>query len=158
MLVCVDVVAQRVRTTWTKRSRGGPSAAVRNRVPIAFPCPLDVGLHEVRVDESAGFSPRFEVRPLDELDDVKLREAEGGLLVLVTPSLWASPRRKWQPSPIRLERGEWLRWQINLRFGATSSRGSEWSYRLETLNLAYGGPADFTGEPDRSMIELRDLK
>jgi len=154
----VDVVAQRVRTTWTKRSRGGPLAATRNRVPIAFPLPAGAQLHEVRVDESTGFEPRSEVRPWGELDGVRLRETDDGLLVLVTPSLWASPRRKWQPSPIRLERGEWLRWQINLRFGATSSRGSEWSYRLETLNLAYGGPADFTGEPDRSMIELRDLK
>lgn len=82
----MDVVAQRVRTTWTKRSRGGPAASARNRVPIAFPLPAEAGLHEVDVDESTGFSPRFAVRPLAELDGVKLREVDGELSVLVLPS------------------------------------------------------------------------
>lgn len=158
MLVCVDVVAQRVRTTWTKRSRGGPGAAARNRVPIAFPLPAGVELHDVQVDESAGFEPRFAGRPLTELDDVRLREADGGLLVLVTPSLWGMPRRNRPRSPVRLEPGEWLRWQVNLRFGATYSSGREWSYQLETLNLAYGGRPDFTGKPTRSVTELGDLR
>ncbi|MFB9690226.1 hypothetical protein [Amycolatopsis plumensis] len=158
MLVVVDVVAQRVRTTWTKRSRGGPSAAVRNRVPIAFPLPPGVALHEVDVDESTGFSPRFAARPLGELDGVVLREADGVLSVLVTPSPRGMPKRNWPRSPVRLERGEWLRWQINQRFGPVCSCGSDWSYRLETLNLAYGGRADFTGKPTRSVTELGDLR
>ncbi|MEU4525581.1 hypothetical protein AB0F52_43515 [Amycolatopsis sp. NPDC024027] len=158
MLDVVDVVAQRVRTTWTKRSRGGPAAAVRNRVPIAFPLPPGVELHDVHVDESTGFEPRFALRPLGELESVTLREAEGGLSVLVTPSLWGTPKRNWRPSPVRLEPGEWLRWQFNLRFGATCGCGSDWSYRLETLNLAYGRPADFSGKPSRTVIELDDLR
>ncbi|MBE8523749.1 hypothetical protein ILP97_40740 [Amycolatopsis sp. H6(2020)] len=154
----MDVVAQRVRTTWTKRSRGGPSASVRNRVPIAFSLPPGAGLHEVNVDESTGFEPRFAGRPIAGLDDLLLREADGVLSVLVIPSPWGYPARKWRPSPIRLERGEWLRWQVNLRFGSTCACGSDWSYRLETLNLAYGGPADFTGKPTRSVTELGDLR
>ncbi|WIX87938.1 hypothetical protein [Amycolatopsis sp. DG1A-15b] len=154
----MDVVAQRVRTTWTKRSRGGPAAAVRNRVPIAFPLPAGTQLHVVNVDESTGFEPRFELRPLSELDGVQLREADGGLSVLVVPSPWGMPKRNWPRSPVRLERGEWLRWQFNLRFGSTCSCGSEWSYRLETLNLAYGTRADFTGKPTRSVTELGDLR
>ncbi|WP_160169754.1 hypothetical protein [Amycolatopsis rifamycinica] len=32
----MDVVAQRVRTTWTKRSRDGPAATVRNGGPADF--------------------------------------------------------------------------------------------------------------------------
>jgi hypothetical protein len=154
----MDVVAQRVRTTWTKRSRGGPAASVRNRVPIAFPLPAETGLHEVDVDESTGFEPRFSVRPLAELDDVVLSEADGGLSVLVIPSPWGMPRRAWRPPPIRLRPSEWLRWQVNLRFGATCGCGSDWSYRLETLNLAYGGRADFSGKPTRAVIERGDLR
>jgi hypothetical protein len=115
----MDVVAQRVRTTWTKRPRGGPGASVRNRAPIAFPPPPGTELHEVAVDESTGFEPRF---------------------------------------AIRLQPGEWLRRQINQRFGPACSCGSDWTYRLETLNLAYGGPADFTGKPTRSVTELGDLR
>lgn len=102
----MDVVAQRVRTTWTKRSRGGPSAAVRNRVPIAFPLPAGAELHEVSVDESNGFEPRFEVRALGELDGVTLRETDGVLSVLVVPSLWGMPQRAWRPPPVRLRPGE----------------------------------------------------
>ncbi|MEV6441812.1 hypothetical protein [Amycolatopsis sp. NPDC051716] len=115
-------------------------------------------LHDVQIDESTGFEPRFALRPLGELEDVTLREAEGGLSVLVTPSPWGMPKRGWRRLPVRLEPGEWLRWQFNLRFGATCGCGSDWSYRLETLNLAYGRPAGFSGKPARSVIELDDLR
>ncbi|HET6708893.1 hypothetical protein [Amycolatopsis sp.] len=158
MLEVVDVVAQRVRTTWTKRSRGGPAAAVRNRVPVAFPLPPGVGLHEVHVDESTGFEPRFRVRPLGEPAGVTLREVGGELSVLVEPAPMSRPDRKWRPAPVHLRPGEWLRWQINYRFGSTCECGSDWSYRLDTLNLSYGGPADFTGTPTRSVTELGDLR
>lgn len=154
----MDVVAQRVRTTWTKRSRGGPAASVRNRVPVAFALPAGAVVQEVQVDESTGFAPRSELRAVDELDGGLLREADGGLAVQVVPSPWGRPWRRWRPPPVRLEPGEWLRRQINLRFGATCGCGSDWSYRLETLNVAYGRPADFTGTPARSVIERGDLR
>ncbi|WP_328613848.1 hypothetical protein OHS18_36665 [Amycolatopsis sp. NBC_00355] len=41
---------------------------------------------------------------------------------------------------------------------ATCLCGSEWSYRLETLSLAYGGVPDFTGTPTRTVTELGDLR
>ncbi|WP_166641076.1 hypothetical protein [Amycolatopsis sp. SID8362] len=154
----MDVVAQRVRTTWTKRSRGGPLAGVRNGVPVAFPVPAGAALHEVSVDESTGFEPRFALRSLGELDGVTLREVDGGLLVLVVPSAWGRPKRERRPPPVRLLPGEWIRWQVNMRFGATCQCGSDWSYRLETLNLAYGSVADFAGTPTRSVIERGDLR
>jgi hypothetical protein len=154
----MDVVAQRVRTTWTKRSRGGPAAATRNRVPVAFPLPDGARLHEVHVDESTGFVPRFTLHTLDELDGVLLRETDGGLSVLVIPSPWGWPKREWRPSPVHLRPGEWLRWQFNLRFGSTCECGSDWTYRLETLNLAYGGVPGFTGSPARTVVERGDLR
>jgi hypothetical protein len=36
--------------------------------------------------------------------------------------------------------------------------GSEWSQRLKTLNLAYGGVPDFTSTPTRRVEELGDLR
>ncbi|GLY41773.1 hypothetical protein Amsp01_077960 [Amycolatopsis sp. NBRC 101858] len=152
----MDVVAQRVRTTWTKRSRGGPAAAVRNRVPVAFPLPDGALLHEVNVDESTGFEPRFTVP--DALDGVRLREVDGSLAVRLELAPMSRPRRDWRPAPVRLRPGEWLRWQINYRFGSMCSCGAEWRYRLETLNLAYGTVADFAGEPTRTVIERGDLR
>jgi hypothetical protein len=152
----MDVVAQRVRTTWTKRSRGGPAASLRNRVPVTFPLPDGAPLHEVTANESTGFEPRFTV--LDALDGVTLREADGSLAVRVEPAPRSWPHRDWRPAPVRLRAGEWLRWQINYRFGSTCECGAQWRYRLETLNLAYGPVAGFTGTPTRSVTELGDLR
>lgn len=54
--------------------------------------------------------------------------------------------------------GEWLRWQINYRFAGTGD--GEWTYRLETLNVAYGlVPADiFLGAPTHHVKELAPLR
>jgi hypothetical protein len=38
-ITSVDIVAQWVRVSWTKRSWGGSAAALRNAVPVAFPLP-----------------------------------------------------------------------------------------------------------------------
>lgn len=156
MLVFVDVMAQRVRTTWTKRSRGGPAATARNRVPVAFPLLADAPIHAVDVDESTGFEPRF--RALDALDGVTLEEVGGALTVWVELAWMGRPTREWRPAPIRLQPGEWVRWQINYRFGAMCACGDQWHYRLETLNLAHGAVPDFTGEPSRTVIERGDLR
>ncbi|MBE1498498.1 hypothetical protein H4696_005598 [Amycolatopsis lexingtonensis] len=154
----MDVVAQWVRTTWTKRSRGGPAAAARNRVPVAYPLPAGASLHLVDVDESTGFEPRFALRPIGELDGVTLREADGELTVRLELARMSWPRREWRPGPVRLRPGEWLRRQINYRFGSTCECGAQWRYRLDTLNLAYGCVPDFTSEPTRTVIELGDLR
>ncbi len=154
----MDVVAQRVRTTWTKRSRGGPAAATRNRVPVAFPLPDGARLHEVHVDESTGFVPRFERRTLDELDGVRLRETDGGLSVQLELAPMSWPVREWRPAPVHLRSGEWLRRQINYRFGSTCECSAQWRYQLDRLNLAYGAVPGFAGTPARTVIERGDLR
>jgi hypothetical protein len=161
MIGSVDVAVQWVRTSWTKRSRGGEAAARRNGVPVAFVLP-EAGLpfvHEVRMEESADFEPRIAM--LDELppvDDVDLRESDGRLRVLLTATPFGVPRRWRRPPAVRLARGEWLRWQINYRFWGGCC--GEWSYRLDTLNLAYGpvGRAAFLGEPTRHIDERAHLR
>jgi hypothetical protein len=135
----VEVTVQWIRTSWTKQSRGGEAAARRNAVPAGFSVPsgLPSVAHVVRMDERDGFDPHDGMEDLRKVD-VQLREAEGRLRVLprVQP-LYAIPPRPRRPPAVRLEPGQWLRWQLNYRFSSAAGiRG--WSYWLDTFNVAYG--------------------
>ena len=158
--VDVDVVVQWVRTEWTKQSRGGAGAAVRNSVPVGFALPHGrPAVHEVRLTEWSGFSPVWsaEAREVDRVA-LTLREDDGVLAVQLQDAMRAVPRRWNRPSPVRLERGEWVRWQINHRW--VRPRDGGWNYLLTTLNLAYGGVGDlkvFLGVPDRVVDEKARL-
>lgn len=135
----MEVTVQWIRTSWTKQSRGGEAAARRNAAPAGFSVPsaLPSVAHVVRMDERDGFDPQEAMEDLQKVD-VQLREAEGRLRVLprVQP-LYAIPPRPRRPSAVRLEPGQWLRWQLNYRFSSAAGiRG--WSYWLDTFNVAYG--------------------
>jgi hypothetical protein len=82
----VDVIAQWVRTTWTKHSRGGAAAQRRATVPVAFPLPEVAApmVHEVTVDEL--LVPQTVVR-YDEPrpDEVELMEESALLRVHLVP-------------------------------------------------------------------------
>jgi len=54
------------------------------------------------------------------------------------------------------QRSAWVRWRVNYRFPDEDS----WSYRLDTLNLAYGPvPSDvFMGTPTLSVDERASLR
>ncbi|MGH9763225.1 MAG: hypothetical protein ACREDR_42305, partial [Blastocatellia bacterium] len=57
------LIVQHISTSWSKASRGGPNARVRNGVPMALPfskfvpCAANSALHEVRFDERTEFTP-----------------------------------------------------------------------------------------------------
>jgi hypothetical protein len=118
-------------------------------------------VHEVAMRERDEFRPQVAVRtglPGDN-DPVLLREANGLLRVQLTVTEFGMPRRWRRPPAVHLARGEWVRWQVNYRFG--SSWGSDWTYRLETLNLIHGsaGSRDlFLGEPTYYVSELGSLR
>lgn len=156
----MDAVVQLVRTSWTKRSRGGPEAARRNAAPTAFPLPADLSwaLHEVAMEEFDSFEPRMQMRDLSDPGTV-LREADG-LLRVAPPEVtrFAMPRRDRRPPAVRLAPGEWLQWQINYRFVGSCS--GDWSYRLDTFNIVYGATAPdvFLGVPTRQVDERRSLR
>ncbi|MET8357948.1 hypothetical protein [Micromonospora sp. NPDC005171] len=151
----MDAVVQWVRTTWTKRSRGGAEATRRNAVPVSFALPAQAMplTHEVDMAEADGFEPREGLVRAPYRSEVRLRLADGQLRVELLASAWGMPRRHRRPPAVRLAYGEWLRWQINYRF--TGMSGGAWRYRLDTLNLAHGAvPADtFLGEPPRFIDE-----
>ncbi|MEV6523662.1 hypothetical protein AB0M43_17055 [Longispora sp. NPDC051575] len=156
----METVAQWIRTSWTKASRGGAAATRRNSTPPGYPLPLAVAplLHEVTLHERDDFAPVSEHRrptPTD-LAGLWIREKDG-LLSIGFGTTQGVPRREWRPGRVLLARGEWLRWRINYRF---SHCCGGWSYQADTLNLAHGPvPADtFLGEPTRLVDERAHLR
>jgi hypothetical protein len=107
----VDVTAQWVRTSWTKRSRGGPAAARRNAVPVGFPLPqvpLE-GAHVVWAAERYGFEPRERRADLGGIG-VTLRERDGRLRVFAHAGpLSGLPPRRRRPPAVWLRPGQWVR-------------------------------------------------
>ncbi|MGW3356912.1 hypothetical protein ACWDFL_16030 [Streptomyces bungoensis] len=146
----MEITVQWVKTSWTKRSRGGEAAARRNAVPFGFPLPqLPSELaHFVQVSERDDFEPRSSQRDLRGIG-VSLRDEGDRLRVLArVEPLFGLPPRPRRPPAVRLLPGQWVRWQLNYRFSSAAGiRG--WSYWLDTFNIAYG-PTDrdvFLSEP-----------
>jgi len=157
----MDVIVQWVRTSWTKRSRGGTEAGRRNAAPTAFPLPPAPipFIHEILMDEHDDFQPQFTTRTgLPSPDDgVLLRETDGLLRVELVASPFGMPRRWRRPPAVHLAHKQWLRWQINYRFAGTSG---DWRYRLDTLNISHGpAPTNlFLGIPSHNVNELAHLR
>ncbi|MFB7620662.1 hypothetical protein [Kitasatospora sp. NPDC056181] len=171
------MTVQWVRTSWTKRSRGGPAAARRNAAAAGFAVPPQPStpfapsqsvlavppvpsmhpvrpgrpvhlVHVVSMAEADGFAPRERWEVLPP-GALGLREADGRLRVLppVEP-LYGLPPRVRRPPAVRLAPGQWVRWQLNYRFSSAAGI-RDWSYWLDTFNVAYGpaGPGLFLTEP-----------
>ncbi|MFI5820533.1 hypothetical protein ACIA8I_15610 [Streptomyces rishiriensis] len=146
----MDITVQWVKTSWTKRSRGGEAAARRNAAPNGFRLPetSSGSAHFVEMSERDGFEPRPGHRDLRETG-VSLRDEHDRLRVFArVEPLFGLPPRPRRPPAVRLLPGQWVRWQLNYRFtSALGIRG--WSYWLDTFNVAYG-PVDrdvFLSEP-----------
>ena len=165
----MEVVVQQVQTSWTKLSRGGPAAADRSRVPVAYPLPADLRapiVHRVPHCESDSFIPQDEERDFKiESQGMRLRYAELALIddgerlrVALHPSTHGMPRRHRRPPSVGLLPGQWLRWQVNYRFVGVNS--GEWHYRLDTFNVAYGAVHAelFLGEPTQQIDERTHLR
>ncbi|GLY54692.1 hypothetical protein [Lentzea sp. NBRC 102530] len=156
----VDVVVQLVKTEWTKDSRGGAEATRRTAAPVGFALPhLRPAVHEIRLSEP-DFTPVWE-KERDQIDRITLtlREEDDVLSVQLQDTMIATPRRWNRPSPVRLARGEWVRWQLNHRWARPRDGG--WNYLLTTLNLVYGTPSDvklFLGTPTRHVDEQTHLR
>ncbi|GIG62940.1 hypothetical protein Lfu02_73120 [Longispora fulva] len=102
------MVAQWVRTWWTKQSRGEPGASQRNATPDGFMLPGGSGplVHEVSLHERDGFRRQFQTRhePPDK-HDVRVQWRHGLLEVQLVASIWGMPRRAWRPPPVGLTSG-----------------------------------------------------
>jgi hypothetical protein len=155
----MDVVAQWVRTSWTKRSRGGEAARRRGAVPVAFPLPeLTTPMtHEITVDEH--LRTHTEVRhTAPDATEVELSEENGLLRVHLVASPSGGPMRWRRPPAVRLAAGQWLRWQINYRF--TPMCCGEPHFQQDVLNLAFGRVSAnvFQSTPARRVDERVALR
>ncbi|MDX6282059.1 MAG: hypothetical protein QOH03_3130 [Kribbellaceae bacterium] len=148
---------QRVRTRWGKESRGGADAAVRNGVPVAFALPPLPGpiFQSVEMAQWSDFRPEVSTGDLSTLG-LELTEDNGRLRVF-PESYYPMPPRSRHPA-VRLEPGEWLRWQLNYR--TTNYNSGEWIYQLDTFNVGYAtaDPRLFLGPPPRVIDELGSLR
>ncbi len=146
----VDVVVQWIRTSWTKRSRGGAAAATRNAAPVGFPVAAAQApfAHIVVMREQDGFRPAESIGALASAD-VSLRHVDTRLRVFPqVRAVFALPPRRRRPPAVHLIRGEWVRWQLNYRFSSAAGM-QDWSYWLDTFNIAHGPTKNdiFLGEP-----------
>ncbi|SEL32774.1 hypothetical protein SAMN05414137_107294 [Streptacidiphilus jiangxiensis] len=141
---------QWVRTSWTKRSRGGEAAALRNAALTGFPVSLvpPSFAQVIEMSECDGFHPRVSERDLREVG-LSLRDEGGRLRVLArVEPMFGLPPRPRRPPAVRLRPGQWVRWQLNYRFSSAAGM-KDWSYWLDTFNVAYGPVAAnvFVSEP-----------
>ena len=143
------LIVQRITTDWTKASRGGDAASIRNSVPEAFAlptipdCDCDYIFHEIHARENEGFTCR------DTLIESRL---SGHLHIgpffihiahdhISTRFVWSwhecgAPERPSQ-TLFKLNEGQWGQFKCNGRFGAQSTTGREWGYRKSVFNVAF---------------------
>ncbi|MFJ8945182.1 hypothetical protein ACIRG4_18450 [Streptomyces sp. NPDC102395] len=158
----MEITVQWIRTSWTKKSRGGQAASRRNAAPVGFVLPharTGACAHVIRMHERDGFEP-FDTQEDRREADVRLREDDGRLSVFprVQPMFGLPPRPR-RPPAVRLAPVQWVRWQLNYRF--SSAKGMrDWSYWLDTFNIAYGPvKADvFLSTPTVSVDEQGPLR
>jgi hypothetical protein len=167
------VIVQRLRTEWTKKSRGGNEAGVRNGVPESLPLPsfepgAKIVVHEARFLESESFQCRddvTEVQPGDafELGAMRITLQQDGLAVTFAWS-WtqAGAPERWPKKAFTLVAGQWGRLQYNGRFGPSTFDDDTWWYRKDVFNVALCESIDrnlFTRtDPDFSASFLAQLR
>ncbi|MEV7971564.1 hypothetical protein [Cellulomonas sp. NPDC089187] len=169
-------IVQWLVTEWTVASRGAPGATRRNATPLGLrlPDPHDlpergprprVRLHAVGFDEADDFEPGTPRPSLVDPGDLGLIIDGNRLAVRFQPTF----RRRSTSAPahptVRLDPGQWLRWQANYRLGASPcGSGGEWRYHLHTVNVHWPDPDTpvdphvFTATPDRLVRELMPLR
>jgi hypothetical protein len=155
------IVAQRVLTEWTKRSRGAPAATRRNAVPEGFPVPSGTGAHLVAARERDDFVPAEVVS--DGVPGVRWEVRDGRLAVTAATDVWCRcftvfPQRA-EKVVLLLEPGTWGRWRVNFRLWEDFN-SSEWHYQKWVVNVAHRVPAMnglFLGSPDVRVDDLVQL-
>jgi hypothetical protein len=137
-MAAMDVIVQRVQTTWTKRSRGVPLANLRNAAPVAFELPTGRPplFHDVVMNEKDDFTPRVRVTHETPPSREFGLQLVGKALRVQLPDGFGVPVRRHRPV-VMLQPGEWVRWQQNNRSSSTSGM-ADWHYNLTTVSVAFG--------------------
>lgn len=144
------LLIQRIVANWTKRSRGGEQAILRNSVPEALVVPEfepsegRYVVHDVRFSERSNFRAHSELayrdlKPSLTIAPLHLNWSRSALSVrfMWTYHEVGAPERE-SHGAFRLCAGQWGRFRCNGRFGAETTRGQEWLYRKSVINIAIG--------------------
>lgn len=169
------VVVQRIVTSWTKRSRGGALAALRNRTPEALVLPKALVAtsarclhHDVWFEERDAFNERAETsaegvvcaysRRVSTACSIQLNQEKDGLSVLFSPEGDCGlPARTKEAFLLKM--GDWGRVAFNGRFVDCDTGG--WWYEKKIFNIgcfeAIAESVFLTAPPDREILRMADL-
>ncbi|MBD3674153.1 MAG: hypothetical protein HUJ26_11580 [Planctomycetaceae bacterium] len=152
------IIVQKIKTEWTKASRGGSGASARNATPDAMRLPVIAAphpgflFHDIRFLESENFQSvpstrESDAKPLIRIEPLWVRVTKE---TVAARFVWSwhhcgAPKRK-SHDLFRLSIGEWGRFTCNGRFGAESSTGREWVYHKTVFNIG------FILEPDENLF------
>lgn len=143
------LLVQRLRTCWTKASRGGAGAVLRNRVPeiaeVPPQClrPEGAGyvLHEltfVERDDFAAPQESLEIHGEREPFSVGCVRITRGLEAVTLEYRWdrgcaGAPERGWSRNVVTIRAGEWAQIRYNGRFSV--GWDCVWKYEKNVLNV-----------------------
>lgn len=168
------LIVQRIQTRWTKLSRGGKLAALRNSTPHGISL-ADIPVqheacmfHEIEFDECNNFRPetvaRFE-KPTShfQIEPVFFHVTQTHCELRFNWS-WAhcgAPERE-SYSLFKLAPGQWGQFICNGRFGPQTMSGDEWRYQQTVFNVGYKTSPNcrlfVDNEPDARGSSLAILK
>lgn len=164
-------VIQIIKTSWTKKHRGGDSAAKRNTVPEALNVPFfehpgqgTLLEHRVTFNEWESFvkHEKTEVltpkKPLT-LEAIRVQITENGTEITYRYDGYrvGAPNRTDYPRNFVVKLGEWLHIKYNGRFAWEGA----WSYRKVVINVAVlekANPDIFVGSPTKSFSDLANIQ
>ena len=150
------VVIQHVHSIWTKQSRGGDGARIRNAVPAAAALPPDLlpatfMLHYAEYTESSDFVQSDTLKSADDFAALDIRDLEITLAAdLLSVRFIRDGNNAACPSPyphadvFTLSESQWGRLACNGRYTAWNT--GNWWYEKSVYNIAW------LSEVDRSVF------
>lgn len=168
-----NIVIQRVDCTWTKKSRGGEAARVRNAIPVVVPVPdaafdSPFFLHHATFSEYRGFQLSERVLSGDRLPNRKLHGIEfimneDNLLIRFhrDPYNAATPRAKPRTVDVfSIGESQWGQLTYNGRYVDFDS--GKWWYEKTVFNIARTPPNNpklfLKTVPDYKFSEMAYLR
>jgi hypothetical protein len=178
------LLVQHIAMMWTKASRGGEGARLRNSVPEVLQLPPEirelertVRLHAVNVAESSRFRPDSRCSDFGDPEHVNLKgfdlKTDGdGVEVfykrlpntaLANRTRWRFDETgctEWSRSALRLHQGQWGQAMYNGRFAGVDT--GNWWYEKNVLNVAVVEEPDLEvflrTRPAQRFVELASLR
>ncbi len=168
----MPVIIQHIHTVWTKKSRGGEGARVRNAIPKAMLLPTDFNsapfmLHHAVFSEFSNFSQTDERKSAVGFEQLNIRDmeispTEDQLKIRLLRDGYNAA--KISPYPFadvfELSLGEWGQLTYNGRYICRST--GNWWYEQSTYNIGRVEKLDprlfVSIRPDHSYSELAKLR